>query len=60
LALEETLFVEIKALGANCVRIHLQVGTFLEAPDKPKATALRQLAKLVRLAEDNEPYLDVK
>ena len=28
-------FLEIKSLGANCVRIHLQFGKFMDAPDKP-------------------------
>ncbi len=52
-------FREIKALGANCVRIHLQIGKFLVAPDKPNAAALAQLAKLVQLAETTGLYLDV-
>ena len=52
-------FREIKLLGANCVRIHLQLGKFLDAPDKPNAAALAQLAKLVQLAEDTGLYLDL-
>ena len=52
-------FGEIKALGANCVRIHLQLGMFLDAPDTPNGAALAQLAKLVQLAEDEGLYLDV-
>ena len=52
-------FREIKSLGANCVRIHLQVGKFLDAPDQPSAAALTQLKKLVRLAEETGLYLDV-
>ena len=52
-------FREIKALGANCVRIHLQVGKFMDAPDKPNAAALKQLAQLVKLAEETRLYLDV-
>ena len=52
-------FGEIKALGANCVRIHLQLGMFLDAPDTPNVAALAQLAKLVQLAEDEGLYLDV-
>lgn len=52
-------FREIKTLGANCVRIHLQVGKFLEAPDTPNDAALKQLAKLIQLAEDTGLYLDV-
>ena len=52
-------FREIKSLGANCVRIHLQLGKFMDEPHQPKASALRQLAKLVQLAEDTGLYLDV-
>ena len=52
-------FSEIKELGANCVRIHLQLGRFLDAPDKANAAALEQLAKLVQLAEDTGLYLDL-
>jgi hypothetical protein len=52
-------FREIKALGANCVRIHLQLGKFMDAPDQPNADALAQLKKLVELAEQSGLYLDV-
>ena len=52
-------FREIKDVGANCVRIHLQFGKFMEAPDKPNATALQCLTKLIRLAEETHLYLDV-
>lgn len=52
-------FAEIKALGANCVRIHLQLGLFMKGPNEPNQSALRQLAKLVTLAEESELYLDV-
>lgn len=52
-------FGEIKVLGANCVRIHLQLGKFLDTPDTPNVAALAQLEKLVQLAENNGLYLDV-
>ncbi|MGV3484679.1 MAG: cellulase family glycosylhydrolase [Planctomycetaceae bacterium] len=52
-------FAEIKSLGANCVRVHFQVGKFMDAPDRPNAAALAQLAKLLRLAEDTGLYLDI-
>ncbi len=55
----ESDFAEIKALGANTVRIHLQVARFMAAPDKPDAAALKQLARLVRLAETTGLYLDI-
>ncbi len=50
-------FGEIKSLGANCVRIHLQLGRFMTAPDEPNGENLAQLAKLVELAEENSLYL---
>ncbi len=52
-------FAEIKALGANVVRIHLQVGKFLDAADKPRASSLERLGKLLALAEKNQLYLDL-
>ena len=52
-------FREIKALGANCVRIHLQVGKLMDAPNKPNAAAIERLTRLVKLAEDTGLYLDV-
>ncbi|WP_417377373.1 cellulase family glycosylhydrolase, partial [Gimesia maris] len=52
-------FAEIKALGANCVRIHLQIGKFMNAADQPNQTALDQLAKLLKLAEETGLYLDI-
>ena len=52
-------FGEIKSLGANCVRIHLQLGKFMDAPDRPNDAALRQLGGLVALAEQTGLYLDI-
>ncbi|MDP8242688.1 MAG: cellulase family glycosylhydrolase [Candidatus Hinthialibacter antarcticus] len=52
-------FNEIKALGANVVRIHLQTAKFMEAPDTPNELELRQLARLVDLAEKTGLYLDI-
>ncbi len=52
-------FQEIKDLGANCVRVHLQFGKFMETPNQPNESALRQLAKLVELAEATGLYLDI-
>lgn len=52
-------FREIKALGANVVRIHLQVAKFMETAEKSNEQNLAQLAKLVRLAEETGLYLDV-
>ena len=52
-------FKEMKALGANVVRIHLQTAKFIQAPDKPNEAALKQLARLVGLAEETGLYLDI-
>ncbi len=52
-------FKEMKALGANVVRIHLQIAKFMKAPDEPNKAALKQLARLVALAEETGLYLDI-
>ena len=52
-------FAEMKQLGANVVRIHLQFGKFMSSADKPVEKELRQLAKLLELAEQTGLYLDV-
>jgi hypothetical protein len=52
-------FREMKALGANVVRVHLQLGRFMTAPDRPNDENLKRLAHLVRLAEETRLYLDV-
>src|SRR5438034_11671813 len=49
----------MKALGANVVRVHLQVGKFMTAADKPDAAALERLGKLLALAEQTGLYLDL-
>ena len=49
----------MKQLGANVVRVHLQFGKFMTAPDKPNPHALKQLRRLVELAERLGLYLDV-
>jgi len=51
-------FHEMKALGANVVRIHLQGGKFMIAPDRPDREALKQLGQVLLLAEETELYLD--
>jgi hypothetical protein len=52
-------FAAMKKLGANVVRIHLQLGRFMERADKPNHKALEQLGRLVKLAERNGLYLDL-
>ncbi len=52
-------FREMKALGANVVRIHLSLGRFMEAANAPNPKAFDHLARLVKLAEETGLYLDV-
>lgn len=52
-------FAEMKALGANVVRIHLQFGRFMLSPDKANEKALDRLERLVSLAESLDLYLDI-
>jgi len=52
-------FHEMKQLGANVVRVHLQLGRFMEAPDRSNARALDRLGRLVGLAERVNLYLDL-
>jgi len=52
-------FHEMKQLGANVVRIHLQVGKFMKGQNEPNEVSLEQLVRLVSLAERLQLYLDV-
>ena len=52
-------FAEMKGLGANVVRIHLQFGKFMQAADKPNDDALGRLRKLLKLAERTGLHLDL-
>jgi hypothetical protein len=52
-------FREMKSLGGNVVRVHLQVARFMKAADQPDEENLARLTKLVRLAEETGLYLDV-
>lgn len=52
-------FREMRQLGANLVRVHLQLGRFLSAPGEPDARALRRLGDLLRLAGESGLYLDL-
>src|SRR5262249_2164968 len=55
----EADFRAMKAMGANAVPVHLQVGKFMIAADKPDAVALERLGKLLALAEQTGLYLDL-
>jgi hypothetical protein len=52
-------FSEMKQLGANVVRIHLQFGKFMVSAEHANTNSLTQLGRLVRLAKDTALYLDV-
>jgi hypothetical protein len=55
----EAQFGQMKKLGANVVRIHLQLARFMDGPDKPNGKALDRLGKLLALAERLRLYLDL-
>ena len=52
-------FAEMKQMGANTVRIHLQVSRFMNSVQATNRASLDQLARLVRLAEQTGLYLDI-
>lgn len=52
-------FKEMADLGANVVRIHLQLGKFMDGPRKPNGESLERLQKLLDLAEATGVYLDL-
>jgi hypothetical protein len=52
-------FEEMKALGANVVRIHLQLGKVMITPDQPDPKTLARLARLIDLAGEKGLYLDL-
>lgn len=52
-------FREMKQLGANVVRVHLQFARFMNALDQPNEKSLERLGQFVELAEDTGLYLDV-
>jgi hypothetical protein len=55
----EEHFGQMKRVGANVVRVHLQLGKFMAAKDRPGAAALDRLGRLVALAERLGLYLDL-
>jgi hypothetical protein len=52
-------FREMKELGANVVRIHLQVAKFMTGPDEANTVALEELGRLVDMAEQTRLYLNI-
>lgn len=55
----ETDFREMRRLGANVVRWHLQLATFMKSPDESNAEQLARLRRLLDLAAEEELYLDL-
>ncbi|HBJ33322.1 MAG TPA: hypothetical protein DDZ51_00885 [Planctomycetaceae bacterium] len=52
-------FQEMKSLGANVVRVHLQFGAFMETATSPRQQSLEQLKRLLDLAERTGLYLNL-
>jgi hypothetical protein len=52
-------FREMKELGANVVRIHLQSAKFMKSANEPNEKALARLGELLKLAEKERLYLDL-
>ena len=52
-------FHELHDLGANVVRVHLQVGKFMRTATEPDRHSLEQFARLLKLAEETGLRLDV-
>ena len=55
----ETDFREMRKLGANVVRWHLQFETFMKGPDRADVGQLARLKKLLVLARESGLYLDL-
>ncbi len=55
----EEHFRGMKQLGANVVRVHIQLGNVMQEPDKPDEHSLDQLCRLVALAEELNIYIDL-
>ncbi|MGD9647240.1 MAG: cellulase family glycosylhydrolase [Pirellulales bacterium] len=52
-------FAEMKALGANVARVHLQFGKFMDDAQRANTRQLEQLGRLLALAESVGIYLDL-
>ncbi|MBI3878922.1 MAG: cellulase family glycosylhydrolase [Verrucomicrobia bacterium] len=57
-AIEED-FREMKKLGANVIRVHLQLPVYMSAADQTRAEELKRLRRLLDLAQDCGLYLDL-
>jgi hypothetical protein len=52
-------FRKLREMGANVVRVHLQVGKFMRSATEPDPHGLEQFGKLLQLAEESGLRLDV-
>jgi Cellulase (glycosyl hydrolase family 5) len=52
-------FSQMRSLGANTVRIHLQFGDLMESPSRARPAELDHIAAIVRIAEEERVYLDI-
>jgi len=52
-------FREMRALGANVVRLHLQLPTHMESPERMRPESLARLRRLLDLARDHGLRVDV-
>jgi Cellulase (glycosyl hydrolase family 5) len=52
-------FRDMKAMGANVVRVHLQFGKFMRSSTEPNTNAFAQFNRLLQLAEQTGLYLDI-
>ena len=52
-------FREMNKLGANVIRVHLQLSVYMSAPDQTRAEELKRLRRLLDLAQECGLYLDV-
>ena len=55
----ENDLIDLKNMGANVIRIHLQFPQFMDGPMQPNTPALARLAHLLQLAEHHRIYLDI-
>lgn len=52
-------FADMRQLGANVVRVHLQLGTYMATANEVRPEELKRLRKLLDLAEKHSLYLDL-
>jgi hypothetical protein len=52
-------FSEMRSLGANTVRLHLQLGDLMLSPTSPAPEGLAHLSAIVAIAERERLYLDI-